>query len=515
MNKEIGKGSKELLNQEKLIALLERKFICRKLTPACDEIVFYDTFDWRFYTKKLVLSRTGSLFSLRKIGAGAVSTAFYWNRKTPYRFAADHSDPELQALFGKIQDVRAVMAVGELKVENNNCEVLNKDGKIICRINYEKIYSGGELLESVLKILPVKGYDEEAEEIRRILSEAGVELCALPPELLDLALRQQNLKPGSYSSKIRSVLTPDMSPRHAASLLISEMLAVIKANEVGIIENVDTEFLHDFRVSVRRIRALASQLKKVYPEEIMHALKCDFQMLGKMTNRLRDCDVLLNSKSEYKEMLPEMLRDGLKRFFRGITDIRRREINNFSVYLQSDKYHAMISKWRKFIDKDLHSDRDEARNQTIIKVSGKVIMKRLNQIADEIAKINADTPDEFIHALRIDCKKLRYSLEFFASLYPDNAAEPIARLKVIQTLLGDFNDCSVQIDELSGRIRRLPAGKKDNLVAAALGGLVTVLEQRKTALREHCLNKLGDFTGAENYNYFKEMFTPKKGPAQS
>jgi len=54
-----------------------------------------------------------------------------------------------------------------------------------------------------------------------------------------------------------------------------------------------------------------------------------------------------------------------------------------------------------------------------------------------------------MHRLRIDCKKLRYLLEFFRSLYPANdIGTLIQTLKQLQDCLGDYNDYCVQQESL-------------------------------------------------------------------
>ena len=63
--------------------------------------------------------------------------------------------------------------------------------------------------------------------------------------------------------------------------------------------------------------------------------------------------------------------------------------------------------------------------------------------------IHDDTPAEALHALRLQCKKLRYLLDLFAGLYdPDAIAGLLRYLKKLQDNLGDFNDCEVQQDTL-------------------------------------------------------------------
>ena len=54
----------------------------------------------------------------------------------------------------------------------------------------------------------------------------------------------------------------------ASKFIYSHLLKAIKDNEQGTIADTDSEFLHDFRVAVRRTRTGLSQLKVVLPDNI-------------------------------------------------------------------------------------------------------------------------------------------------------------------------------------------------------------------------------------------------------
>ena len=106
-----------------------------------------------------------------------------------------------------------------------------------------------------------------------------------------------NLSPGSYSTRITVALTPEMSAREAAVKLSGDIFAVMRLNEPGLLADTDTEFLHDYRVSVRRLRSLLSQLKDLFPAKTMDYFRGEFAVIGRLTNHLRDCDVLLEKSA--------------------------------------------------------------------------------------------------------------------------------------------------------------------------------------------------------------------------
>jgi CHAD domain-containing protein len=115
-----------------------------------------------------------------------------------------------------------------------------------------------------------------------------------------------------------------------------------------------------------------------------------------------------------------------------------------------------------------------------------IIDKRFGAVIKKGRRISPATADERLHALRIDCKKLRYLLEFFAALSPTaEIGALIKHLKKLQDNLGAFNDLSVQqaflIDYL-GTIT--PKGADALLLAAATGGLIARLAADQQRVRE-------------------------------
>ena len=102
--------------------------------------------------------------------------------------------------------------------------------------------------------------------------------------------------------------------------------------------------------------------------------------------------------------------------------------------------------------------------------------------------ISSETTDTELHALRIDCKKLRYLLEFFSSIFPPKNIVPVIRkMKELQENLGDFVDFSVQLQFLYDRLTAMPVGEKERLCAASMGGLMATLfhEQEKARRKFH------------------------------
>ena len=100
-----------------------------------------------------------------------------------------------------------------------------------------------------------------------------------------------------------------------AADIIRTYLAVARQNEAGVIADIDTEFLHDYRVSLRRVRSVLSLFKGVFSPEQTDALKREFSDLMAPTGRVRDLDVYLLEKDIYFNLIPPNLHQGAEAMF--------------------------------------------------------------------------------------------------------------------------------------------------------------------------------------------------------
>ena len=158
------------------------------------------------------------------------------------------------------------------------------------------------------------------------------------------------LVPGSYSSKIKIELKPEIQSFDALKIILNHLFHTITVNERGVIDDIDTEFLHDFRVAVRRTRSALSQVKNVFSEEDYKKAKQNFRYLGRITNEMRDMDVYILKEHEYKNLLPENLAEAINPFFDFLRKNRSKELTKLKRNLKSAKYQNIKDEWICFLD---------------------------------------------------------------------------------------------------------------------------------------------------------------------
>ncbi|MGB5427663.1 MAG: CHAD domain-containing protein, partial [Gammaproteobacteria bacterium] len=268
-------------------------------------------------------------------------------------------------------------------------------------------------------------------------------------------------------------------------------------------------FLHDFRVAIRRTRSALSQIKAVFPKQIVARYKTEFAWLGQITTPSRDLDVYLLTFDEYRNSLPvsmqadiEPLRDFL---------IRHQKIEHRVLVkaLDSARYRRIVTNWRSFLEQPVN-ERSTLKNagRPVLDVACERIWRMYRVALKEGNAINAESPAEALHELRKTCKKLRYLMEFFQSLYPSSDIKELIRiLKTLQDNLGDFQDYEVQVSTLKDFSHQMVAeGQVPPDTLLAMGILIDALERRQHQAREEFSGRFAEFSQPHNQERFRKLF---------
>lgn len=490
---------------------LAQRYAYKEDDTSIEHWTFYDTFDWRLFSKSLLLQVSGNEVILRRLPDGE-KIAGARSLSHP-RFAWDLPDGILKDELLPIIEVRALLKLAEIDVHNKTYHILNKDQKTVARIMYTQVGKNSKSVSykcAHLSLKPVRGYPKYARLISKYLVGFG-EISFKWEDIYNLALLAGGKEPGSYSSKIDIQLDPDMPSAEATKIILNNLYNVIRANEAGIRSDIDIEFLHDYRVAIRRTRSALSQIRNVFPTDITTRFKQDFAYLGKFTNMLRDLDVYLMYEDRYREMLPDELRSDIQPLFDYLRAQREQALYEVIQTLDSGNYQRVLLDWEAFLHKPA-PENSSATNASspIIDLANQRIYKHYRRVLKDGDNIIENPQDEMMHKLRIECKKLRYLIEFFASLYPPKkVARLVKQLKILQDNLGDFNDLSVQQSYLLNIAEMLPSNDMQTRRALiATGFLVDRLAHQQQTVKAAFEETFLNFASATNQRLFRRLFTP-------
>jgi CHAD domain-containing protein len=472
---------------------------------------YLDTFDFRLCNEGLYLLCDEKSFILHNShfdkpiaelsASGKKEPKFWWELP---------SCPLRQELKQRIE-VRALLPIMEIEKITTPVRILNDDEKTVLNLTLEDIKVVGNNGSTIthLCLRPVRGYGRELNEFKSYL--AKLSLKESQGDYLKALLSSIGKDPKDFSSKLNIKLTPELSSLEALIIIMKDLLRTIKLNENGILKDIDIEFLHDFRVAVRRTRSALSQIKGVFPDDVTEKFKEDFSNLGKMTNLLRDLDIYLLDKDRYRAMLPEELSPGLEHMFSMFKEERKRAHKDIVKTLKSKEYRKTIESWERFLNEPQDIIPTPNSEVPVIEMAGRIIKKRYKRILRDGSRINEATPDAELHQLRIECKKLRYMIEFFSSLYPEDDIKTLVRhLKKLQDNLGEFNDLSVQRASLKAFIDKLePSNEKQRDCIVSSGGLISMLFERQKEVRSQFTEKFMEFQDKETKSIFRKLFYVK------
>ena len=406
----------------------------------------------------------------------------------PVSFVWDLPDGPLQQAVAPVVGVRRLFAQAEMDVTGSLLEILDDRGKTTARLRIEsgraRRPAAGQTwqsLPSVITLIGLRGYEDVYDTLVPVIeSRPGVQIC---PESFDVvALRQL----GALMSDLPlpgSDLEPTVLAEAGARHIHQRLLGILRANEPGLRDNLDTEFLHDFRVAVRRTRSLLGQIKRVFPPDSLRHFQDEFSWLGWLTGPPRDMDVLMLSLRAHAADVPGEEMNALTAFLRLAQE---REHQALTTALDSERYRRLVTDWEAFLERSAPSH-PEAGNAGLL--LSDVVAERAWQLSRRIARcsetIDDQAPAERLHEVRLDAKKLRYMIDVTPAFYDVSDLERIvSALKKLQRVLGDFNDAQVQE-------RRLLECSQSLSAEGGLPGTVLALER----LAAECAQRSGRLRG--------------------
>ena len=487
---------------------LRHAFESLHITETSTTFTVFDSFDWRLYHKGWQLSRRNDRWVIGQLSDGRIVADAKVDPSTPRTFHWDFPASDFSRVLAPVLEMRALLPLAAVTRHSILIKVCKVDQKTVARLVIERFGVDADSRPIIrCRLLPVRGYENQAGEVAGVLDEIGLAPMQASPVMA--CLEQSGMTPGGYSSKIDVTLSPDLPAAAAVQQIMVSLAATMQVNLPGVRDDIDTEFLHDVRVAVRRARALLGQIKGALDADTTAALQGHLKVIGAMTGNVRDLDVYLLKKPAYIELVPDVLKPGVQQLFQTLRRKRRCAKDRMIKAMAGKDFAEAMQAIAAFVQTDpSRLPTGTTGSQAIGAVAMASIYKRYRRVVKNGRRIDAATPNSRLHALRIDCKKLRYLLEFFAALFPEDQMKGlIKQLKHLQENLGDFNDLSVQQHFLMEHLATLrPQSAQVVVVSAAIGGLVARLYASHARVREQVMDAFGRFDSPENRKQFKTLF---------
>jgi CHAD domain-containing protein len=263
---------------------------------------------------------------------------------------------------------------------------------------------------------------------------------------------------------------PDDNLSEAGRKVMGYHFAQMVLHESGTRQGEDIEELHDMRVATRRMRAAFEVFRDAFePKAVKRHLK-GLKATGRTLGRVRDLDVFIDKAQQYLDTLPQEERSGLEPLLSLWENDRQIDREKMLAYLNSESYANFKGNFLSFVSTPGEGaiQVPETSPHLVRHVLPVLVYSRLAAVRAYDSILDSATIEQ-LHSLRIEFKKLRYTLEFFREVLGEEAKELIEEIKGLQDHLGDLNDadvaCSILrqfIDEWESRQFYKPISEREN-----------------------------------------------------
>jgi inorganic triphosphatase YgiF len=295
-----------------------------------------------------------------------------------------------------------------------------------------------------------------------------VQLYKLALVLLDIVpLEVEHANKAEYGYRLFScakpvvvkAATPDLSEcpdvPSALQAMIWSCLFHLQANVSGAAQKLDVEYLHQVRVALRRLCVVLGMAKIFRADDKLAVLNEQVSALCVELGRSREWDVFVTQAlapvhaSLHKHA-------GLHNVLNASEKLRGQHHAKVRDALQSQDFQRLLLRFGAWMHGDYWRGSAADDGLTLSQFAVQILGKRSKQVSKRGKKLAGANTSQ-LHALRIACKKLRYSAELFAPLYAGAKVKRyLAALATLQDTLGMLNDIAVArrlLDELDSAAR--------------------------------------------------------------
>ena len=430
-------------------------------------------------------------------------------------FAAELEPGPLRDALLPIIEVRALLPLMHIHSAQRGFGVLDADAKTVVRLALdapEVVASPNRRLALAprIRIEAVRGYGKALTRVRKTLID-DLGLTAADRSVLDEAVIATGATPGGVSSKVDIALARDQRSDVAVASVLRPLAAIMESNLPGTIADIDSEFLHDYRVAVRRSRAVMRELKGVFPAEQLAHFRVELRWLQQVTGPSRDLDVYVLDFDELRSGLPEPSRSDLEPLLRVLRDRRTIAHREMVRALRSDRAGGLRSQWPAFLNElvTMAPEGRPAAARPIGELAGERITKVYRRMVKTGRAIDDSSPPEALHELRKQGKELRYLLELFGlPLHPGEVVKPFVRaLKSLQDTLGAHQDREVQIATLRSLRDEVSTLRGGAGALMAMGVLIEHLGGDERAARAEFAQRFASFASRSQRALVRETFS--------
>lgn len=256
------------------------------------------------------------------------------------------------------------------------------------------------------------------------------------------------------SPQLLQLSTMDTLPEAGRKILLRYLHEMVTHEPIARLGE-DIEGVHKMRVATRRLRTMYQVLGQYFPQNYLKPYPQQLRQTANILGGVRDLDVFLDNLAKY---IQTQL-DGDSSALQELIDLKLAQHEQarqvLLSYLNCEPYQRFIHDFAFLLQQPIEIDHlpTPPKYPLIPKtyrldhmlpmlVLGRYEDIRRHETRFPLVHIPA------LHRVRIECKRLRYTLEAFEGVLGQYTGEVVTEIKLVQEHLGDLNDAAVAIEKL-------------------------------------------------------------------
>lgn len=300
------------------------------------------------------------------------------------------------------------------------------------------------------------------------------------------------------NGQIITAFQPEMHTADACRLIWQRQLLRMVRNEAGVRHSHDIEYIHDMRVAVRRARVAMTLFTPYFRRKPLRTLRQMLRTTGRKLGAVRDLDVALDKLRRHQKKTAAADAADFQGLLTHWQEQRAAAFAELLTWLDSADYADFLRTFARFCRKaGKGAKRPSAPGEPpeplqVRHVLPSMLLARFERVRAYETLFSAEQapPIATLHQLRIECKFLRYNLEFAQHLLGPPGRRLIGSLKEFQEHLGDLNDAAVS----AGLLQRVPTEIANDALHHYCAGQQALLEE----LRQGVQPNLAQFVALDN-----------------
>jgi CHAD domain-containing protein len=271
--------------------------------------------------------------------------------------------------------------------------------------------------------------------------------------------------------------SPDDPIAEAGRRVMASLIEKIGSHDADLRQHTDIFSVHETRKTCRRLRTSLRLFAPYYESGFLKSYRKSLRKLMSRLARSRDIAVFLIKFENYRDevldvyAISDLENQSLAEFEHYWRDAQAKADERARDYLVNSSYNHKAQEFAAFAHAEGEGVRESGEPSKPVRTRY-IAPIFLYQKAAAVRAYDGYIEDaslERLHALRIQCKELRYTIEFFLPILGPTAADTLTALKRVLIHLGDLNDARIALELM------------DEVEDPALEPFITLYRQEKTA----------------------------------